>query len=73
MKDVIEEGNVTEFDANRGVASVCLPTGSMPFPSGAFLSGRPARLPEVGDRVQVRMRDEGSRRVVVVARLVKPR
>jgi len=64
-------GEVTRFDASRGVAEVRLAGGSVAeMHAGAFLSGRPARLPSVGDAVVAQVRTADGRAVVVAARPV---
>jgi hypothetical protein len=62
-------GRVTRFDPARGVAEVRLTGGTVAeMHAAAFLSGRPARLPTVGESVVARVSESDGRVVVVVAR-----
>lgn len=64
------KGKVTAFDAQSGIAKVEVSPGkSAKLHVGAFISGRPARLPSVGERIHVQL--EGD--VVLVARPVESR
>lgn len=58
-------GKVTAFDAQSGMAKVQIAPGrSAKLHAGAFISGRPARLPQVGENVRVQLQGN----VVLVAR-----
>jgi hypothetical protein len=60
---------VTGFDSSRGVALVRLPTGeTAQMHAGAFISGRPARLPSAGETVHVQVRTTSGRPIVIVGR-----
>jgi len=62
------KGKVTAFDAQSGMAKVEMRSGkSANLHAGAFISGRPARLPTVGEKVQVQLAGD----VVLVARPVE--
>ena len=63
------KGKVTAFDAQSGIAKVEVSGRSAKLHAGAFISGRPARLPSVGERVHVQLDGD----VVLVARPVEPR
>jgi len=63
------KGRVTAFDAQSGVAKVEVAGKSAKLHAGAFISGRPARLPSVGERVHVELAGN----VVLVARPVEAR
>ena len=65
------KGKVTQFDSTTGVAVVKLAGGTVAeMHAAAFLSGRPARLPTVGEAVVADVRTADGRSVVVAARPV---
>jgi hypothetical protein len=65
----VNKGKVTRFDSTRGMAEVKLTGGSVAeMHVAAFLSGRPARLPTVGEAVVAEVRTADGRKVVVAAR-----
>lgn len=66
-------GEIISVDARSGSAEVRLVDGCMiPLIATAFISGRPARLPEKGDIVDVWLLQEDTG-IITLARLVKER
>ena len=66
-----EKGEVISYNAQTGVAVASFSGEEVRFSAIAFHSGRPARLPAVGDIVGAIIRRECNSTVVLVARLLE--
>jgi len=53
----VVRGTVTSYAARTATAQVQSEYGTYPLFSGAFFSGLPARLPEVGDRIDMHIEE----------------
>jgi hypothetical protein len=67
MHNPAQRGEVIAYDAQRAVATVRLESGEeVTMHGGCYFSGRPARLPQVGDKILGAVKEVlGVNRIVV--------